>query len=74
MDYWKNTEVEGENSHLRFNEIIGEEAENDDVRAWGKTSDFTDNGLGWEFTDNLDYPNNQAKTKVRFDQSEESDR
>ena len=66
-NYWKNTDhddddvdngIDGENNHLRFNEI-GHDQEKAS-RPWG-AEHFPE-----EYTNSLDYPNNQAKIKVSF--------
>ena len=39
LDYWKNNPIDGDNNHLRFNEINNEV----DGDIWSKTSDFPEN-------------------------------
>ena len=63
MDIWTHFQ-EGDNNHLRFNEVGNEDDE--DVKFGSSEDLYTDNGIAWApFGDNaLDYPNNQAKSKV----------
>ena len=64
--YWKNNaidDLDGYNdrnkNHLRFNEI------DDNGKTWvGNNQDY--NSLDWEPFGDTDYPNNQAKPKVKL--------
>ena len=65
--YWKSNTIDDQygnrdKNNLRFNEID----EDQDTKTWvGNNRDY--NGLDWEpFGDTLDYPNNQAKPKVKL--------
>ena len=64
--YWKNNAIDDldgysdrNKNHLRFNEI------DDNGKTWvGNNQDY--NGLDWEPFGDTDYPNNQAKPKVKL--------
>ena len=56
------------NNHLRFNEVENENEDLDTVQTWhDKSHDYIDNTIHWSpYGDVSDYPNNQAKSKVRL--------
>ena len=57
---------DGANNHLRFNEVENEESEDQDIHTWRNNNDYIDNTIHWSpYGDVSDYPNNQAKSKVR---------
>lgn len=59
---------DGANNHLRFNEVENE-SEDQDIHTWrSNNNDYIDNTIHWSpYGDVSDYPNNQAKSKVRDD-------
>ena len=59
---------DGANNHLRFNEVEND-SEDQDIHTWrSNNNDYIDNTIHWSpYGDVSDYPNNQAKSKVRDD-------